>query len=635
MIRPGSSPGVVTEEARPTGRRSAAFQVDALLQPSARRELRQLPHLLAAASRLVWAAAPRQLTLTLGLQVAAGLTLALQVILGKRLLGLLLADGASGRTSSLLAVVLALSVVLAISSVVSVVLLEVQRLLAELVARAALTRVIDAATRADLLDFESPAFHDRLQRAVLNASARPLQMTTGVLAVGRALLAAGAVGLVLLTIDPLLLVLGIAAAVPITLAGAVLGRSLYRFAVEQTPTDRQRFYIQSLLVEKDPAKELRAYQLALPLRSRFDQLYDQRIGALRALVRRRMAKGLGGGLLTAIVSGGTLALLILLVSDDSITLAGAGAAAAAFLVLAGQMQSLAGGLSQLYESALFIGEFDAFVEAYPALGGTAAAAGTATAVLPPGPPDIELRGVSFTYPSRSDPSIRCLDLRIRAGEVVALVGENGSGKTTLAKLLAGLYPPADGSIRWGGVDLHEVPPPEVRARVAVLHQDFLRYALSAAENIAYGRWERAADGEGVDLAAEQAGAASFIRQLPRGYETFLGPQFAGGSDLSGGQWQRVGLARAFFRDADLVILDEPTAALDPRAEAALFSSVRALFARRSVVLISHRFATVRHADHIFVLGGGRVVEHGDHGSLMARKGTYAELFTLQAAAFDL
>lgn len=583
------------------------------------------------AAKLVWAAAPKQLALTVALQVLAGVALALQVVVGKRLLSQLIAANSRGRYSSLVGTVAELSVIVAVSSIVALVLLEVQRLLAELVARAAITRVVEAATRADLLDFESPAFHDRLQRAVLNASSRPLQMTTGILSVGRAVLAAAAVGAVLVAIDPLLLALGVIAALPVALAGAVLGRSLYGFAVQQTPTDRQRFYIQSLLVDKDPAKELRAYELEVPLRARFDQLYEQRIRALRRLVRRRMVRGVGGGTLTAVLSGGTLALLIVLVSDGRISLAGAGAAAAAFLVLGGQLQGVASGLSQLYESSLFVGDFNSFVEAPDGVPRATVAAPS----LPAGPADIDVRGVTFTYPSRTEPSIRDVDLRLGPGEVVALVGENGSGKTTLAKLLAGLYPPAEGSISWGGVQLCDVPRSELRRRVAVLYQDFLRYFVSAGENIAFGRWERGDDVEAIAQAAERAGAADFLRRLPRGYETFLGPQFFGGSDLSGGQWQRVALARAFFRDADLVILDEPTAALDPRAEAALFSSVRELFAGRSVVLISHRFATVRHADRIYVMADGSVAEQGDHGTLMERGGIYAELFTLQAGAFGL
>ena len=439
-----------------------------------------------------------------------------------------------------------------------------------------------------------------------------------------------AVGGALLTIEPLFFLLGIAAAVPLTLTSLRVGRALYRFAVEQTPTDRQRSYIQTLLVEKDPAKEIRAYDLGGFLGARFAALYERRIRALRKLVRRRTAQGVAGGSLTAIVSGGVLGLLIVFVSDGRVSLAGAGAAAAALILLGSQLQGLATGMGQLYESALFIQDFNNFV-----LLSAGQTQFTGSAAAPPGVGHLSVRGLTFTYPSRRDPSLTGIDLDIGPGEVVALVGENGSGKTTLAKLLAGLYLPQAGHITWDGRDTAAMEVAQVRQRVAVLFQDFVRYFLSARENISMGRWERADDNAAVRVAAARSGAAPFLEALAHGFETYLGPQFFGGTDLSGGQWQRVALARAFFRDAELVILDEPTAALDPRAEAALFASVRELFAERSVVLISHRFATVRFADHIYVLDDGRVLEHGTHGQLMAGQGLYAELFSLQASAFGL
>ena len=219
--------------------------------------------------------------------------------------------------------------------------------------------------------------------------------------------------------------------------------------------------------------------------------------------------------------------------------------------------------------------------------------------------------------------------------MIALVGENGSGKTTLAKVLAGLYPPASGSVLWDGGDIAQFDPAQLRARMAILFQDFVRYQLSASENIGFGNGRLVDDRAAIVAAAKSAGAHEFLSQLPEGYDTMLGPEFYGGVDLSGGQWQRVALARAFLRDARLIILDEPTASLDPRSEVELFARVRELFAGRTVVLISHRFATVRMADHIYVLDRGGIVEHGSHAELMAAEGTYAHLFTLQVSAYGL
>ncbi len=430
-------------------------------------------------------------------------------------------------------------------------------------------------------------------------------MTTGLMAVTGSLLSTLAIGFALVFIDPLFALLAVVAGVPVTLSNLRVGRALYRFDVEQTPTDRERNYVQNLLVGKDAAKDLRAYNLTDYLKARFDSLYARRINALRTLIRKRTVQGVVGGFLTAVISGGVLGLLIVFVSDGRISLAGAGAAAAALILLGGQIQGLASGVGNLFESALFIQDFNEFVEVVPRSGQFT---GKATPATENGP--LSVRDLSFTYPSRTEPALSSINLTIKPGQVIALVGENGSGKTTLAKLLAGLYRPDEGTIAWNGVDLADLDILEVRSRVAVLFQDFARYFLTAEENISMGRWERAFDTEAIRRAAEQAGASEFLERLPGGYETYLGPQFFGGSDLSGGQWQRMALARAFFRDAELIILDEPTAALDPRSEAALFQSVRDLFIGRSVVLISHRFASVRMADYIYVLNEGRIAEKG-------------------------
>lgn len=241
--------------------------------------------------------------------------------------------------------------------------------------------------------------------------------------------------------------------------------------------------------------------------------------------------------------------------------------------------------------------------------------------------------VTFSYPSSDEPVLQGVSLRIEPGEVVALVGENGSGKTTLAKLLSGLYSPDRGRVVWGDRPIDEKTRPSLRASVAIIFQDFLRYGLSARDNVALGRDERYDDTPAVVEAAERAGAHEIIEGLPSGYETQLGPQFWGGTELSVGQWQRIALARAFFRDAPILILDEPTASLDARAEHELFESLRELLEGRSALLISHRFSSVRTADRIYVMEHARISEHGSHDELMARRGTYAQLFNLQAAAY--
>ncbi|MEV4003271.1 ABC transporter ATP-binding protein, partial [Actinomadura sp. NPDC049753] len=304
--------------------------------------------------------------------------------------------------------------------------------------------------------------------------------------------------------------------------------------------------------------------------------------------------------------------------------ADAGAGATAVLLLASRLRAAAAGTDQLFEAAPFVRDLRSFLRP------------PERAPAEPAPPPFQVltaENLGFGYPAASRPALDGVDLTIRAGQVVALVGENGSGKTTLAKLLSHLYRPESGRILYDGVDVAGADPEGLRASVAVLFQDFERYLLPASDNIALGRPERAGDRRAVERAALAAGADRFLRGLPDGYGTLLGPQFAGGVDLSGGQWQRVALARAFFRDAPFVILDEPTATLDARAEHDLFERLRGLLAGRTVLLISHRFSTVRTADHIYVLAGGRIAEHGTHASLMAAGGRYAELFALQAEGY--
>jgi ATP-binding cassette subfamily B protein len=326
------------------------------------------------------------------------------------------------------------------------------------------------------------------------------------------------------------------------------------------------------------------------------------------------------------LNAGALALLVWFIVSGRLDVAAAAAAAGAMLVFAQRLASLAASTGTLYESALFIEDFTSFLDQQPA----------PVTGLQPAPDSfdrIALRNVTFQYPNADRPAIAGVSIDIGRGQVVALVGENGSGKTTLAKILAGLYHPAAGSICWDDRDIAEVDPASLRDQIAVIFQDFVKYHFSARDNIALGRTERFDDVDGMLAAAQRAAADEFLASLPRGFDTVLGAEYFGSSDLSIGQWQRLALARAFFRDAPLLILDEPTAALDARSEAALFERIQQLYEGRTVVLISHRLSSVRQADQIYVLEHGRVTESGTHDQLMGAHGTYAEMFTLQANSY--
>jgi ATP-binding cassette subfamily B protein len=292
-------------------------------------------------------------------------------------------------------------------------------------------------------------------------------------------------------------------------------------------------------------------------------------------------------------------------------------------------QNLFASLGNLYEDNLFLTTLEDFMAVRPGI------------VAPPEPkpvPDpirqgIVFEGVSFRYPGSSRPLLDGIDLTIGAGEVVALVGANGAGKTTIVKLLCRLYDPDEGRITIDGIDLREFRPEELRRQISVVFQDFVHYHLTARENIWFGDVSRSSEDAGIIKAATTAGADSVLRRLPRGYDTVLGTMFREGEELSVGEWQKVAIARAFFHEAQLLVVDEPTSSLDAQAEADLFEKLRALVADRATFLISHRFSTVRMADRIYVVEDGRILETGSHEELMLRGGKYASLFQMQAAPY--
>ncbi len=594
-----------------------------------------MPRVLASSFKLVWEAAPGRFLASLAPQIVTAITTGVQLIITRDVIAAVLATGSGGdlsRVGYLLAAMIGLSIV---STGASIVQSQQRQLLGAIVERHTNSVLLDRIIAIDLKRFETPEFQDLLRRA-MNAMGRMFGVTDAALGLARSLFLIVGVGAALYLLQPILLVLAIVGFVPMWLASAASSRQTYFFWKSMTPNERKRSYIFGLFTSREYAKELRSFALAPYMRALYERLSNERLRELAANLRKRARYQVLSGGASAIVTALTYGALAYLVIERRIGIAEAGAAVAASQQLSSQLSNVVLNMTQLYESSLFLEDWEEFNSLAPARP-TAVAEATS-------PFDrIELDHVSFRYPPSASqdggpehPSQLALDdvsLEIRAGEVIALVGENGSGKTTLAKVLSGLYRPDSGRVLWDGVEVSSRDPSWIYERVAVLFQDFARFMLTVRENIGLGRVERIDDGEAIGRAAERAGADGFVNAWPDRYDTVLGPFFKGGKDVSIGQWQRIALARAFFRDAPLVILDEPTAALDARAEYDLFTRMRDLFSSRSVLLISHRFSSVRSADRIYVLHEGRVVESGTHDELMQLGGRYAELFRLQASAY--
>jgi ATP-binding cassette, subfamily B, bacterial len=590
------------------------------------KDVRRLCRALIGSLRLTWAASRKGFIVAAALQVTGALAAAALVVVGQLALESLLHPEAVNPSTGVL-VIVSLAAVTAAGSAATGLQQQQQRLLGEEVSAAAWQRVLDVAGRVELEYYEAPQFYDQLERVKSNAVMRPIAVTTSVFG-----LLGGAVGtasllLVLLSIDPLLVPVLLLAGIPSVLLTRRASLLEFRFIARVAPIARGREYLRRVLTGRDEAKEVRAFGSESALRSRHDDRSDQVLAAMSRHVRTRQRYALGVVVTMTIALSVSLALLVWFLSMGRINVADAGAAALGIRLLSTRLEATFSSVGGLLESSVFLDDLDRFFHLAVPDGGTGRGHG------PPLRRAICVENVSYNYPGAARSALHEVSLVIGAGEVIAIVGENGSGKTTLAKVIAGLYAPTSGRIRWDATDAADLAPADVRRSVAVIFQDFVRYQLSARENIGLGDPEYAEDLAAAQQAARRAGAADFLEALPNGYDTVLSKEFAGGTDLSVGQWQRVALARALRRDAPLVILDEPSSALDPRAEQALFADVRAMLQGRAAVLISHRYSTVRSADRIFVMREGRILEAGSHDSLMAADGPYAELFSLQAKAY--
>lgn len=590
--------------------------------------LRHLPRIGREAFHLVWVAGRKEFLTSSGLQIVNGVGIAIQLLLGQRALAALLDPDSTG-LSAVAPWAIAVAATAAIMFIASAVQREQQQILGQLVSREVRGRLLDVASAVDLEAFETPAFFNRLERA-RSSSDQPYNMVYGLSGlIGSAIGVAGVI-IALLAIEPLLIPLIVVVVVPAWFAASRRGEAFWRLVSRMTPNDRERHYLSDLLSGRDAAKEIRSFGIASYLRARYEGLYDARIAALRKMARHQLRFSTIANLATGAFLGLTLMLVAWLTTTGAVSLSAAGVAVAGVAVVGARLAGAGWAAGSLSEAALFVDDYQSFVGLLPQV-----TANRPTGAAPAGFKHLRATGLTFTYPSGEQPAINDVSIDLAEGEVVALVGENGSGKTTLAKLLAGLYKPQSGEILWDDKSVAGADPDALRRSVAVIFQDFQHYHLSASDNIGLGRVEAIDDRARVAEAARRADADGLIAALSHGYATRLGPEFEDGVDLSVGQWQRLALARAFFREAPFVILDEPTAALDPRAEHELFQRIRGLLTGRTVLLISHRFSSVRSADRIYVLESGRLIGQGTHAELMNEGGLYAELFSLQAEAYQM
>ncbi len=488
--------------------------------------------------------------------------------------------------------------------------------------------ILEKALTLDLTQFEDSEFYDKLTRARREASSRPLSLVMRTFGLLQNAISLFSFGGLLIKFSPWAVVLLAVAGLPSFYAETKFSGEAFRLFRWRAPESRMQIYLESVLAREDYAKEVQLFNLGPRLLDRYRDIFTRLYREDRDLSLRRDAWGLGLGLLgTGALYGGygwiTVETVVGAITLGQMTM---------YMMLFRQGQTAVGAalsaVGGMYEDNLYLSNLYEYLEQPAPRRGGSVQQGSA-----PGD-GVRFEGVEFIYPGASSAALSDIDLHVRPGESLALVGQNGSGKTTLIKLLTRLYRPTRGRILLDGVDLQEWDETTLRQRIGVIFQDFARYQMLVGENIGAGDARAFDDEQRWRSAAAQGLAAEFVEQLPEGYRTQLGKWFKDGRELSGGQWQKIALARAFMRgDADILVLDEPTAAIDAGAEAEVFEHFRELTRNRIAIVISHRFSTVRMADQILVLDDGRIVERGSHEALMAEGGRYAKLFTLQARGY--
>lgn len=590
--------------------------------------LKNIPSLL----RMIWKIHPRYATSNVLLRlIRSGLPFAM-LYLGKLIIDEVIVQmglPTEERTFQQVWIWVGLELGLAVSSdVLNRVVSLLDSLLGDLFANASSVMLIEHAATLDLSQFEDSEFYDKLERARRQTLGRTLLMTQ-VLSQLQDLITMLFLAVGLVVFNPWLILLLVVAVIPAFLGETHFNERGYSLSFSWTPERRELDYLRFTGASDETAKEIKMFGLATFLSDRFRHLSDTFYQKNKRLARQRAAWGSVFALIGSLGYYGAYGFIIFRTVSGELTIGDLTFLSGSFQQLRQRLELVLNRFSSIVDGALYLQDFFDFFAIKPLI----AVEGTARSW----PADIKdgfvFDNVGFKYPNTDKWVLRNLSFTLHAREKLALVGVNGAGKTTLVKLLARLYDPNEGRILLDGHDLKEYDPKDVRHHIGVIFQDFVRFQMTAGTNIAIGRIEDKDNRPRIEKSAAQSLADAVIEELPGKYDQQIGRKFADGVDLSGGQWQKIALGRAYMRDAQLLILDEPTAALDARAEHEVFERFSELTEGKSAVLISHRFSTVRMADRILVLDGGSLLEVGSHEELLAKQGKYAELFQLQAEGY--
>jgi ATP-binding cassette subfamily B protein len=589
---------------------------------------RALPRLVGTAVSIAWRADRVRTALVVAATLAAGAMATFGLLATQQVLvGLFAAGPTPARIEAAAPSLIALAVVTAVRSGLGIVTGYAQNGLTPRIDRAAQRRLFEATTAVRLDAFDEDAFADDMERATVGA-----ESATGIVE-NTINLMAGVIGVVavaaaLVAVQPLLLVAMLLATVPGAYAALRAGEERYREYLAGSVRRRRLWLLRHLMADRQTAAELRAYGLRRFLLGQYDVVMETETGIQLALARRVTTVNGVGAVVGGVTNAAVYVLLGWMLLEDVIPLSAAATAVIALQAAHHSLSNVTYQIDHLYTEGRHFDDYTGFMtramQHIPA-----ERRGAPLGAIE----RLDLDGVALTYPERDRPAVDGVTLSVAVGQTVAFVGENGSGKSTLAAVIAGLREPTAGTVRWNGRPVDELDATDLRGRIAVVSQEHWKWPFTAATNIAIGDADGPPGQLRTETAAHRAVAHDMILELPKGYETLLDRTFADGQDLSGGQWQRIAAARGFYRDTELLIMDEPSSALDPRAEDALFQSIRDRQGQRTTILITHRLANVRHADRIFVLHEGRLTEAGSHAELIAAGGRYAELFALQSSGY--